>query len=279
VAIGRMKHWGFVDACASTKETGSGEDIESSQAIALVRIDSSIRRALVQQLLGIAMHLTKKPMAFSLKGYTKDALTWGSEAGIALFELDLSGQVEPLTTAASRLFAGDASFEVETEHTHFTIMTRGDAERVATAILAQGKSESNRAIAVTEPDLAMALAVGLAMNDPNRVLRREGWELCTRKRNGAEELSQEFLAKLASLDEGDVLFVQGLDQVPADSTSALLRCASTFETRITLGHGIARQSLSPELPRLSFVGTVQESGRLTRSMREFFDYWVIQGAL
>lgn len=98
-----LRALGFRDAEATPIGPDGGVDVIGSAVVAQVKMEAVPARALlVQALAGIARLEGKAGAFFSSAGYTADAHAWGERAELALFEFDLSGQVQPVSSVADR---------------------------------------------------------------------------------------------------------------------------------------------------------------------------------
>lgn len=101
-----MRYFGYIDARVGPDGPDGGVDVDSSVAVAQVKAEMRpTGRPVVQHIFGVAAHEGKSALVFSLAGYTDDAVDWATEAGVALFRFDLSGEPEPVTGAAKDMFA------------------------------------------------------------------------------------------------------------------------------------------------------------------------------
>lgn len=107
VAAEWMKLMGYSDSHADARAgADGGVDVESSHAVAQVKHRSS-RSGLpdVQRHFGVAVSHGKTPIFFSLSGYSKPALKFGADEGMALFSYTRAGALRPESPFADRLFA------------------------------------------------------------------------------------------------------------------------------------------------------------------------------
>ena len=87
-----MIHWGYEDARCTPVGADAGVDVDSSRAIAQVKAEMSpTGRPVIQQTYGAAVLHSKQALVFSLAGFTKEAIAWADQAGVALFSFDLQG--------------------------------------------------------------------------------------------------------------------------------------------------------------------------------------------
>lgn len=99
VAAEWMRSWGYLDAKSASGGPDGGIDVRATKgslwpggAVAQVKAKTQpTGRPEVQQLVGIARQEQAKGLFFSLGGYTDEALAWGTQAEVALFEFDLQG--------------------------------------------------------------------------------------------------------------------------------------------------------------------------------------------
>jgi hypothetical protein len=81
-------------------------DIRGRKVVGQVKWQSApTGRPTVQQLAGAAAHERKTGVFFSRAGYTRDAVGWAEQHGLALFSIDDAGAVRASTTPAKRLLA------------------------------------------------------------------------------------------------------------------------------------------------------------------------------
>ena len=87
-----MIHWGYEDSRCTPVGADAGVDVDSSRAIAQVKAEMSpTGRPVIQQTYGAAVLHSKQALVFSLAGFTKEAIAWADQAGVALFSFDLQG--------------------------------------------------------------------------------------------------------------------------------------------------------------------------------------------
>jgi tetratricopeptide (TPR) repeat protein len=104
-----MRYLGFPDSRLTNQGADGGVDVRSSNAVAQVKKElSPTGRPKLQELYGIAAHEGSQALFFTLAGYTPQALEWGTQAGIALFRLDYSGDIIPENIPARRLIQNKA---------------------------------------------------------------------------------------------------------------------------------------------------------------------------
>lgn len=129
-----MHFLGYADARVTTGGPDGGVDVKSSRAIAQVKATSTVVGSpVVQQLVGVAEVEGKAGMLFSLAGYSQRAIHWAKRSGIALFRLDLSGNLAPINERAKHLYelaqghiVGWAATRAELE----TLVTEGKAAQI-----------------------------------------------------------------------------------------------------------------------------------------------------
>ncbi|MGY1826242.1 restriction endonuclease [Blastococcus sp. SYSU DS0541] len=101
-----MRDLGFVDADVTPPGSDGGIDVVSSGAVAQVKFSSGqIARPVLQSLVGAAAyaHPNAWLFFFAWKGYSSQALEFAEQADIALFQYELDGRVEPVSTAAHEI--------------------------------------------------------------------------------------------------------------------------------------------------------------------------------
>jgi tetratricopeptide (TPR) repeat protein len=104
-----MEYWGWSDARVTPDGPDGGVDVESSEAIAQVKMEGKpIGRPPLQALYGLGIHQKKTALFFSLSGYTSQAIEWADEVDMPLFAFDFQG------TPRAANFAAE-SFETQEE--------------------------------------------------------------------------------------------------------------------------------------------------------------------
>ena len=99
-----MRYLGFDDATSTPPGSDGGVDVVSSRALGQVKMEGvATGRPVVQAIFGIASLERKQAVVFSLAGYTAQALEWAEKAGVACFEFNVDGSVEPITQTARDL--------------------------------------------------------------------------------------------------------------------------------------------------------------------------------
>lgn len=107
-AVTHMKTLGFIDAQATGPGPDCGIDALSSDAAAQVKFYANpIGRPDIQRLRGAA-HEYRLALFYSTGGFTKEAVAYAIEAGVALFLMDPYGRCKPMSDLAALL--------VEPEH-------------------------------------------------------------------------------------------------------------------------------------------------------------------
>lgn len=103
-----LRYLGFVDAIPTPAGSDGGIDVVSSHAIAQVKMEGvTTGRPVIQALLGVATIEGKVPVAFSLAGYTTQALEWADRARVACFEFAIDGSVVAVNAVARELRSPD----------------------------------------------------------------------------------------------------------------------------------------------------------------------------
>jgi len=101
-----MVYFGHTDARLTIVGPDEGIDVDSADVVAQVKAGASpTGRPVVQQIYGAATLDGKDAYLFTIGGYTDDAREWADRAEIALFQLDLSGDVRPHNGAARAVYA------------------------------------------------------------------------------------------------------------------------------------------------------------------------------
>jgi hypothetical protein len=105
-----MRWLGFPDAQASPVGPDGGIDVSSKQAVGQVKdYGKPIGRPELQQHLGVAVgEGGKLPVFFARSGYTNQALEWGNERDMPLYEFDLAGSWAPSNSAGELLWSAGA---------------------------------------------------------------------------------------------------------------------------------------------------------------------------
>lgn len=102
-----MESLGLTNVRVTPVGADGGVDVTSDEAVAQVKMEGvSTGRPVLQAISGIASHERKRAMVFSLAGFTQQALEWGGQAELALFEFSLDGSIEPRSPAARALILG-----------------------------------------------------------------------------------------------------------------------------------------------------------------------------
>lgn len=104
VAAEWMVYMGFIDSAVTQKGQDGGIDVISTDAVAQVKMEGiSTSRPVLQALHGAAMGVGRRGIFFSLSGYTKEAIEWGSSVDMALFQFDLQGEPKAVNKIAKSL--------------------------------------------------------------------------------------------------------------------------------------------------------------------------------
>jgi hypothetical protein len=102
-AVEHMKVLGFIDAQATGSGTDGGIDALSTDAAAQVKFYANpVGRPDIQRLRGAA-HEYRLSLFYSTGGYTKEAVAYSNDAGVALFVMDPYGQCVPMSDLATVL--------------------------------------------------------------------------------------------------------------------------------------------------------------------------------
>jgi hypothetical protein len=103
-----MRYFGFVDARANTTHSADGGiDVRSSEAVAQVKMHGrKASRPDLQRLTAAASAEQRRPLFFSQAGFARPAADWAAEQGVALFEFDYAGGIEPINDLARGIMAG-----------------------------------------------------------------------------------------------------------------------------------------------------------------------------
>lgn len=82
----------------------SGVDAYTAQSVAQVKMEAvPTGRPAIQMLFGVAMAAKKRPVFFSLAGYTVQAVGWADEVKMPLLQFDLQGVPTPVNAVAREL--------------------------------------------------------------------------------------------------------------------------------------------------------------------------------
>lgn len=107
VACTWLRYWGHDDAALTGYGADEGIDVQGLDVVAQVKAEvKPVGRPVIQSLAGVAAVEAKLGVFFALGGYTTEALSWASRAGVAAFTFDLSGMPEPLNEQARELASG-----------------------------------------------------------------------------------------------------------------------------------------------------------------------------
>jgi len=99
-----MVYLGYRDARLCRAGPDGGVDVSASGAAAQVKAgDTPTGRPIVQQIYGIADQQGKKAVLFTVAGVTGEAAAWADQAQVAVFQLDLAGQVRALNGHAQEM--------------------------------------------------------------------------------------------------------------------------------------------------------------------------------
>lgn len=98
-------HLGFKDAAVTTASGDGGVDVVAKQAVAQVKHwGSQVGRPAIQQLYGArGVDHSKKMVFFCSGGYSRQALAYANEVGVALFTFDAAGSYEAMNEPAEAL--------------------------------------------------------------------------------------------------------------------------------------------------------------------------------
>lgn len=122
-------HLGFKDARVTTASSDGGVDVRSREAIAQVKHwGSTVGRPAVQQLYGArgADH-SKKMIFFCSGGYSRQAIQYADEVGMALFVFDAVGRFRAVNRCARQL--------------HLTVKRQNEWEKTKSEIEAEKASK------------------------------------------------------------------------------------------------------------------------------------------
>lgn len=104
-AVAQMRTLGYLDAQVCAPGADGGIDVSSERALAQVKHrGAQTGRPDIQRLYGARGDQTHLDLLFfSASGYSRHAVEYADEAGIMLFTYDLSGELEPVNSAAYEL--------------------------------------------------------------------------------------------------------------------------------------------------------------------------------
>lgn len=101
---------GFAATVVTPEGREGGIDVLGRDVVAQVKLEGVKTDApKLQAFSGIASHERKNAAFFSLAGYTKAARDWAEHVGMALFEYDYTGGVQPRSPYATRLLTMETS--------------------------------------------------------------------------------------------------------------------------------------------------------------------------
>ncbi|GAA1053938.1 restriction endonuclease [Dietzia natronolimnaea] len=106
IAAGIMRdHLGFKDARVTTASGDGGVDVVARQAVAQVKHwGSQVGRPAIQQLYGArGVDHAKKMVFFCSGGYSRQAIAYANEVGVALFTFDAACSYEPMNDSAREI--------------------------------------------------------------------------------------------------------------------------------------------------------------------------------
>lgn len=107
LAAATLRRWGYQDARTTAAGNDQGIDVVGSRVVAQVKYRSSATGApAVQQLAGVRRS-GQDAVFFSRRGYTRQAVEYADEFGVALFTIELPNGISPANTRAQIL--SDAS--------------------------------------------------------------------------------------------------------------------------------------------------------------------------
>jgi hypothetical protein len=102
-----MRWIGYSDAELTQGGADGGIDVQATGAVAQVKAEAvPVGRPAIQQLYGVAQVEGVTALFFSWGGYSDGAMAWAERAGVALFTLNMIGEVEVVNDTATDLLAG-----------------------------------------------------------------------------------------------------------------------------------------------------------------------------
>lgn len=99
-----MKSLGFSSVFVSPPGSDEGIDVSTAEALVQVKMEGvKTSREKIQRLTGVCAFYGKRPIFFSLAGYSKPALEWAEKTSTACFEFGLDGDIAARTLSAETL--------------------------------------------------------------------------------------------------------------------------------------------------------------------------------
>jgi holliday junction DNA helicase RuvB len=77
-------------------------------------------------------------------------------------------------------------------------------------------------------------------------------------------------AILTNLQEGDVLFIDGIHRLPGSVEEALYPAMEDYQLDLIIGQGPSTRTIKLDLPRFTLIGATTRAGALTSPLRERF---------
>lgn len=112
-AVAWMRDNGCGDARPTKGGADGGIDVRSKSALAQVKYEASqVGRPAVQRLVGARGHGAHRLLFFTGTGYSRTALQYADEMGVALFTYEITGRVSPVNEHAREVLrTGGAGIE------------------------------------------------------------------------------------------------------------------------------------------------------------------------
>lgn len=137
-AAGWMRQLGYLDARVTQRGADHGLDVVSSQAVAQVKWQTArVGRPALQNLFGARGHRNHLQMLFfSSSGYSRQAVFWANEHGVALFHFDgFHGALTPVNQMAHRTFQNAPRPRIPASASHMPAVRTADKGSFALGVL------------------------------------------------------------------------------------------------------------------------------------------------
>ena len=100
-----LAHFGDTDTRLGPGTADGGVDVESNQSVVQVKAgETPTGRPVIQQTFGVAVVEQKRAMVFSVAPFTGEAVDWADQAGVSLFQLDLTGACAAVNELGQQIF-------------------------------------------------------------------------------------------------------------------------------------------------------------------------------
>jgi hypothetical protein len=241
---------GHPDARLTSMGADGGVDVRAQGLVVQVKAEwgKPIGREVIQQIAGIAAVESARAAVFSWSGFTPQAMEWAGDARVALFQIaDRDGRVVRLNSAADLIGprVGDDSeprFTVDVpdlstharQHISNFIDTAGPTSHGAMHLV--GRSATCEAVAMA---VARHLGAGVRLTS-SASLPRES----------------DLASIVAQMGEGEVLFVDGLNNFPIERQRFLVDSHADRRMTVVVGKGSSATAIPLELaPHLLVTGS------------------------